>query len=328
MAEPPKRFRFGASAITDAIGDTVRRGSAEAGAVHVDTLDLERIEPDPDNPRQLRLTEQEFQWLSDPDWVTTAKASDSASMRIKVLLRLRDLADSMLQSGVLQPIRAFRHGNLYRIAYGERRYWAARLAGLKHIPAWISDQRPSRVRTLQLVENLHRDDLDLAGRLRNVLAVLDELAEEGDTTGERLGSLLGIAERSARRYLQVARGPRDVLEAVSSGVIRDLLVAASASAIQDDVSRGVVLSFLAKGLSWERAVLEAEKARNPSMDRERTRGRPVTKVTLGATAKVGVVREIMQIVLGEGQLPDLDWSDLRAVTNAWKAFLAEMEQRQ
>lgn len=326
MAEPPKRFRFGTSAITDAISDTVRRGSAEAGSVHVDTLDLERIEPDPDNPRQLHLTEQEFLWLSDPDWVSGVKESDSVSSRIKVLLRLRELADSMLQSGVLQPIRVFRHGNLYRIAYGERRYWAARLAGMKHIAAWISDQRPSRVRTLQLVENLHRDDLDLAGRLRNVLAVLDELKEEGDTTGERLGSLLGISERSARRYLQVARGPRDVLDAVSGAVIRDLLVAASVSAIQDDVHRSVVISFLGKGLSWERSVVEAEKMRNPPT--ERVRGRPVTKVTLGATAKVGVVREIMQIVLGEERLPDLEWTDLRAVSKAWKEFLAEMEKRQ
>lgn len=326
MAEPPKRFRFGASAITDAISDTVRRGSAEAGVVHVDTLDLERIETDPDNPRQLRLTEQEFSWLSDPTWVIGARETDPVSSRFKQLLRLRDLADSMLQSGVLQPIRAFRHGNLYRIAYGERRYWAARLAGMKHIPAWISDQRPSRVRTLQLVENLHRDDLDLAGRLRNILAVLGELVEEGDTTGERLGSLLGISERSARRYLQVARGPKDVLDAVSAGVIRDLLVAASASAIQDDVHRGVIIAYLGKGLSWERAVMEAEKMRNPPT--ERVRGRPITKVTLGATAKVGVVREIMQIVLGEGQLPDLEWTDLRAVSRAWKEFLTEMEKRQ
>ena len=325
MTTPPKRFRFGGSAITDAISETVRRGNVEAGVMHVDALEVERIEPDSDNPRQLRITEDEFGWLLDPVAVAAARVSESPSARIKVLLRLRDLADSMLESGVLQPIRVFRHGNLYRIAYGERRYWAARLAEIKNIPAWISDQRPARVRTLQLVENLHRDDLDLAGRLRNVLGVLEELAEEGDTTGERLASLVGIAERSARRYLQVARGPEDVREAVLAGIIRDLLVAASASAIRDDVQRGVVLSLLAKGLNWERAVAEAEKIRNPPA--ERTRGRPMMKVTLGATTNVGVVREIMQIVLGEERLPQLEWSDYRAVGKAWKAFLAEMEQR-
>lgn len=326
MATPPKRFRFGSSPINDAIGETVRRGSAETGAMHVDTLDLERIEPDPDNPRQLRLTEDEVAWLLDPGAVTETRDLDPESERVRTLLRLRDLADSMYESGVLQPIRVFRHGNMYRIAYGERRYWAARLAGIKHVPAWISDQRPTRIRTLQLVENLHREDLDLAARLRNVLGVLDELAGEGDTTGERLGSLLGIAERSARRYLQVARGPADVLDAVLAGTIRDLLVAASAAAIQDDAQRSLLLSLLAQGLGWERAVAEAERLRNPPAGR--TRGRPAAKVTLGATAKVGVVREIMQIVLGEDRLPRLDWSDYRAVSKAWKAFLAEMEKRQ
>ncbi|WP_295447262.1 ParB/RepB/Spo0J family partition protein [uncultured Thiodictyon sp.] len=325
MANPPKKFRFGSSAITDAIGDTVRRGSAEAGAFHVDTLDVEKIEPDPDNPRQLLLSEEEFAWLLDAEAVTGARVSDAESPRLKVLLRLRDLADSMLESGVLQPIRVFRHGNMYRIAYGERRYWAARLAGMKHLPAWISDQRPARIRTLQLVENMHRDDLDLAARMRNVMGVLEELSEEGDATGERLGNLLGMAERSARRYLQVARGPADVLRAVFAGTIKDLLVAASASAIQDDEQRSLVLTLLAKGLTLERALAELEKVRKPTA--ERMRGRPVTKVTLGATAKAGVVREIMQIILGEDHLPQLEWSDYRAVSKAWKEFLVEMEKR-
>jgi len=325
MTTPPKRFRFGGSAITDAISETVRRGNVEAGVMHVDALDLERLEPDPENPRQLRVTEDEFAWLMNPAAVNEARAADTQSARVKVLLRLRDLADSMLESGVLQPIRVFRHGNQYRIAYGERRYWAARLAEIKNIPAWISDQRPARVRTLQLVENLHRDDLDLAGRLRNVLGVLEELAEEGDPTGERLGSLVGIAERSARRYLQVARGPSDVRDAVLGGVIRDLLVAASASAIRDDTRRALVLSLLAQGLNWERALAQAEQLNSPPSTR--TRGRPLTKVVLGATSKVGVVREIMQMVLGEERLPELEWSDYRAVAEAWKAFLAEMERR-
>lgn len=325
MASPPKKFRFGSSAINDAIGDTVRRGSAEAGVLHVDTLDIERIEPDPDNPRQLLLSEDEFSWLLDAEAVMGARASDTESTRVKVLLRLRDLADSMLESGVLQPIRVFRHGNMYRIAYGERRYWAARLAGMKHLPAWISDQRPSRIRTLQLVENLHRDDLDLAARMRNVLGVLEELSEEGDTTGERLGNLLGMAERSARRYLQVARGPADVLQAVFNGTIKDLLVAASASAIQDNEQRCLVLSLVEKGLTWERAVAELEKRQ--TLPSERMRGRPVTKVTLGATEKTEVVREIMQIVLGEDHLPQLEWSDYRAVSKAWREFLVEMETR-
>jgi len=321
----PKKFRFGgASAVTEAIGDVVRRGQSAQGDLHYDRVDLERIEPDPENPRQLRLSDAEFGLLSDADWVLGARASERPDNRTKVLLRLRDLADSMIENDVLEPIRIFRHGSRYRVAYGERRYWAARLAGLKDIPARISEQRPTKVRTLQLVENLQRDDLDLAARVRNVIAVFDELREEGDATAERFGNLVGMGERNARRYFRVATGPRDLINAVLDGQVRDLATAASLAAITDDVRRLAVLAHVVKGLSLEDAEAAADKALNPPV--QQARGRPATKVTLGATANTKVVHAIMERVLGEGAVPDVEWADFRAVSRAWKAFLADLER--
>lgn len=321
----PKKFRFGATSVTDAIGDVVRRGQAGHGDLHYDRVELDKIEPDPENPRQLQLTDDEFARLCDPDWVRAARAGEALDERTRVLVRLRDLADSMVENDVLEPIRVFRHGGQYRVAYGERRYWGARLAGLKDIPARISDQRPSKVRTLQLVENLHRDDLDLAARMRNVIAVLGELAEEGEATAERFGNLVGMGERNARRYFRVASGPQDVIDAVLGGrVIRDLAVAASVAAMSDDSKRLAVLANLGSGMSFVDALAAVERAFNPPQ--KQTRGRPATKVTLGATAKPGVVREIMQRVLGAEALPNLEWDDYKAVSKAWRAFLADLER--
>jgi len=321
----PKKFRFGSTSVTEAIGDVVRRGQTGHGDLHYDRVDLDRIEPDPENPRQLQLTDDEFARLSDADWVRKARAGDDLDDRTRVLVRLRDLADSMIENDVLEPIRVFRHGSRYRIAYGERRYWGARLAGLKDIPARISDQRPSKVRTLQLVENLHRDDLDLAARMRNVIAVLGELAEEGEATAERFGGLVGMGERNARRYFRVATGPQDVVDAVLGGkIVRDLAAAASVSAIGDDARRLAVLANLGSGMSLVDALEAVERAFNPPQ--KQARGRPATKVTLGTTANAGVVREIMQRVLGKDALPDLEWDDYRAVSKAWKAFLADLER--
>jgi ParB family chromosome partitioning protein len=321
----PKKFRFGSTSVTEAIGDVVRRGQTGHADLHYDRVDLDRIEPDPENPRHLRLTDDEFAQLSDVDWVRKARAGDGLDDRTRVLVRLRDLADSMIENDVLEPIRVFRHGSRYRVAYGERRYWGARLAGLKDIPARISDQRPSKVRTLQLVENLHRDDLDLAARMRNVIAVLGELAEEGEATAERFGNLVGMGERNARRYFRVATGPQDVIDAVLGGkIIRELAVAASVSAISEDSRRLAVLGNLGSGMSLVDALAAVERAFNPPQ--KQARGRPATKVTLGATANAGVVREIMQRVLGEEALPDLEWDDYRAVSKAWRAFLADLER--
>ncbi|MBK1720053.1 ParB/RepB/Spo0J family partition protein [Thiocystis violacea] len=320
----PKKMRFGPSQVTEAMGEIVRRGQTGHGDLHYDRVDLARIEPDPENPRQLRLSEHEFLLLSDDAWLLNARSGDDSDERTRLLLRLKDLADSMIENDVLEPIRIFRHGERYRIAYGERRYWAARLAGLKDIPARISDQRPGKVRTLQLVENLHRDDLDLAARMRNVIAVLGELDEEGEATAERFSHLIGMSERQARRYLQVANGPRDVLEAVVGGqVVRDLAVAAAISSINDERRRISVLLHLSNGMSLKDALDAAEREINPPI--KQSRGRPAVKVTLGVTSNAGLVREIMRRVVGDTELPDLDWTDYRAVTKAWKSFLSDLE---
>ncbi|WP_295398841.1 ParB/RepB/Spo0J family partition protein [uncultured Thiocystis sp.] len=320
----PKKMRFGSSQVTEAMGDVVRRGQTGHCDLHYDRVDLTRIEPDPENPRQLRLSEHEFALLSDDAWLLKARSVDDSDERIRLLLRLRNLADSMIENDVLEAIRIFRHGERYRIAYGERRYWAARLAGLKDIPARISDQRPGKVRTLQLVENLHRDDLDLAARMRNVIAVLGELTEDGEATSERFSHLIGMSDRQARRYLQVANGPREVLDAVLGGqVIRDLAVAASVSAINDEYRRMSVLRHLSNGMSLKDALEAAEREINPPP--KLPRGRPAVKVTLGVTSNPGLVREIMRRVVGDAELPNLDWADYRAVTKAWKSFLSDLE---
>jgi len=292
--------------------------------VHDDLVEVARIEPDPENPRQLRLTDEEYKHLSDPDWINERRESNQVDERMGLLLRLRDLADSMQSTGVLQPIRVFRYGSGYRLAFGERRYWAAKLAGLKEIPARISDQRPSKVRTLQLVENLHREDLDLAARIRNVIAVLAELAEDGEASAERFSTLVGMSQRQARRYLQVANGPHDVLAAVvETKVIGDLAVAATVAGIEEDKLRGKILHLLALGRSLKEAMNEIE--REKEIVEKPTRGRPTTKVTLGTTKNGGLVRVLMERVLGKEAVPDVDWNDYRAVSKAWQQLLQELE---
>lgn len=120
-------------------------------------------------------------------------------------------------------------------------------------------------------------------------------------------------------------GPQDVLDAVlNERIVRDLAVAASVSSIADDSRRLAVLANLRNGMSLADALAAVEQAFEAP--KKQARGRPATKVTLGATTNAAVVREIMQRVLGEEALPDLEWDDYRSVSKAWKAFLAELER--
>jgi len=72
---------------------------------------------------------------------------------------LQELSDSIHQSGVLQPILLKREGNHFRIICGERRWRAARMAGLKKVPALVKDVDEDEIFALALVENLQREDL-------------------------------------------------------------------------------------------------------------------------------------------------------------------------
>ena len=74
---------------------------------------------------------------------------------------LRELADSIRQKGVLQPIkvRSLPNSDKYEIVFGERRYRAAQIAGLKEIPTTISDYSDAEAEEIAIMENLQRKDV-------------------------------------------------------------------------------------------------------------------------------------------------------------------------
>lgn len=82
---------------------------------------------------------------------------------------MTELADSIAQHGVLQPIlvRPLLSGG-YQIVAGERRWRASRMAGLTTVPAVIRDLTDSEVMQLALIENLQREDLKPAGRSKRL----------------------------------------------------------------------------------------------------------------------------------------------------------------
>jgi len=73
---------------------------------------------------------------------------------------LRELADSIDEIGVLQPVLVRPHGNKYQIIAGERRWRACLDAGKKEIPALIRDMNDGELQVASLIENIHREDLE------------------------------------------------------------------------------------------------------------------------------------------------------------------------
>lgn len=72
---------------------------------------------------------------------------------------LLELAESIKQSGVLQPICVRPRDEGFEIVYGERRYWAAAMAGLKYIPALVRELTDAEAEDAAITENLQREDV-------------------------------------------------------------------------------------------------------------------------------------------------------------------------
>ncbi|MHB8110806.1 MAG: ParB/RepB/Spo0J family partition protein, partial [Syntrophorhabdaceae bacterium] len=99
-----------------------------------------------------------------------------------------ELAASIAEKGVLQPIILKRKGKLYEIIAGERRYRAAMLAGLREVPGIIKDVDDREALEIALMENLQREDLNPL----EVATVYQRFIDEFAYTHEELAKKMGV----------------------------------------------------------------------------------------------------------------------------------------
>ena len=126
---------------------------------------------------------------------------------------LEELADSIKQNGVLQPILVRRVGQNYGIVAGERRYQAAKLAGLKEIPVNIKDISDKEVFKLALIENLQRSDLNPIEEAQGYRKLL----EQDGLTQEQLGQALSKSRSAIANTLRLLDLPDEVQQMMLEG---------------------------------------------------------------------------------------------------------------
>jgi len=135
---------------------------------------------------------------------------------------LKELADSMKDANVIQPIIVRRQGKGYQIIAGERRWRAAQMIGLKQIPCIIKDVSEERVLLESLIENLHRKDLTDIER-ENAIHELWENKETFDfKTNTELARKLGVHPDYISRHLDAwkIRHKEHIDQRVSTDAIR------------------------------------------------------------------------------------------------------------
>lgn len=127
--------------------------------------------------------------------------------------QLEELSLSIRSKGILQPIIVRKADRGYRLVAGERRWRAAKMAGLKRIPAIVRDVTESEMVELALIENLQREDLNPI----ETAEACNRLIKDFHLTQEDLSKLLGKQRSSIANLLRLLKLPPDVKQWIAKG---------------------------------------------------------------------------------------------------------------
>jgi len=137
---------------------------------------------------------------------------------------LKELAHSIKQHGIIQPLVLRKMGERYQIVAGERRFRAAKLAGLKIVPAVVKDFTDRQVSEIAIIENLQREDLNPIESAKAIQNLIDNYNLTQETVADRIGK----SRSAVTNTLRLLFLPKEIVEYVetsklSAGHARTLL---------------------------------------------------------------------------------------------------------
>jgi ParB family chromosome partitioning protein len=197
------------------------------------TLPIERIEANPLQPRRVFQGE-----------------------------RLAELAQSIQANGIIQPLVVRKFGDRYQLVAGERRWRAAKLAGIQNVPVVVQEIPDDRLLEISLIENIQREDLNPI----ETAVAFDRLSNELNLTAEQVGQRTGKDRTTITNFLRLLQLPSDLQQLVgerrlSAGHARCLLSLPSV-----ELQREVAEKAVAQGWSvrqMERTTQKMTEDRKP-----------------------------------------------------------------
>lgn len=164
---------------------------------------------------------------------------------------LLELAESMKQYGVLQPLLVTDKKDYYEIIAGERRWRAAKLAGLKEVPVIIKNYSEQEIVEISLIENIQREDLNPIEEAWAYRRLMEEFHMKQDEIAERV-SKSRVAVTNSIRLLKLSEGVQQML-------IDDMITSGHARAILAISDEAMQMSVAAKVFDEKLSVRETEK---------------------------------------------------------------------
>ena len=171
--------------------------------------------------------------------------------------QLTELSQSIMEHGVLQPIVVNKVGHRFMIVAGERRWRAARMAGLNTIPAVVREFTSQQIAEIAIVENLQRADLNEMELARGIKSLMDEF----NMTQEKVSLVLGKNRSTIANTIRLLSLPEEVQALVESRAIS----AGHAKCLVVVSDRAQCLKFAHKAVSENLSVRQLEELVKSSM---------------------------------------------------------------
>ena len=129
--------------------------------------------------------------------------------------KLAELANSITVHGIMQPLLVIKNGGRYTIVAGERRFRAAKMAGLSKVPVIIKELSEKEVLELSIIENIQREDLNAIEQANALI----ELMEKYNLTQEKAAERIGKSRSAIANLTRLASLPSSVKKMVEQGQI-------------------------------------------------------------------------------------------------------------
>lgn len=130
---------------------------------------------------------------------------------------IEELAESIRSAGILQPLIVVETEGRYRIIAGERRYRAARKAGLETVPCIVRDMSETDKMEAALIENLQREDLNCIDEARAIRSLIEKCSYTQETAAKRLGKSRSVITN----LLRILSLPESVIDMTSNSKISE-----------------------------------------------------------------------------------------------------------
>lgn len=213
------------NALGKGLGALIREGGNESPN-QVLMLDITKIEPNKQQPRTYFDTE-----------------------------KLEELAESIKEFGIIQPVVVRKDGDFYRLVAGERRWRAARIAKLKMIPAILKDYNEHETIQVALLENIQRADLNPIEEASGYKRLIDEF----EMTHEMLAEKLGKSRSTITNALRLMQLDYRIHPFLAAGKITTGHAKALLSIENTEENKNLQLHFCEKIMEEELSVRETER---------------------------------------------------------------------